>query len=112
MFQKSNSALKGFPPFNFFIVFCVPWSILGVLALLSQMGYIGMSTFDALGIMFNIIFYFLSPLWVFSMAIFLSPGKYQCIGNVMKWLTCDWWVYSLILIGQGIFYLAMTYVFE
>lgn len=30
LFEKSNSALKGFPAINFFIVWCVPWSLLGI----------------------------------------------------------------------------------
>jgi hypothetical protein len=76
-------------------VFCVPWSILGVMALMNQLGYMGDTPYDVLGIISNIVFFFLSPLWVFSMAVFLSPGNYQCIGNVMKWLTCDWWVYVI-----------------
>jgi hypothetical protein len=65
------------------------------MALMNQLGYMGDTPYDVLGIISNIVFFFLSPLWVFSMAVFLSPGNYQCIGNVMKWLTCDWWVYVI-----------------
>jgi Na+-driven multidrug efflux pump len=57
-------------------VFCVPWSILGVMALMNQLGYMGDTPYDVLGIISNIVFFFLSPLWVFSMAVFLSPGNY------------------------------------
>lgn len=34
MFKKANSAMKGFPLFNFFIVFNLPFVFIGIMALL------------------------------------------------------------------------------
>lgn len=39
MFKKSSSALKGYPLFNFFVVFNVPFVILGIIALMYSEEY-------------------------------------------------------------------------
>jgi hypothetical protein len=101
-----------FPAFNFFIVFCIPWSALGLIALLQELNKISHSTNLGLGYFFNALWLLLSPIWTFTMAFLLAPGKLACVANVLVWVSCDWWVYVLAMFGEGALYMALTIIFE
>lgn len=60
----------------------------------------------------NVIWYFVSPLWVFNICQIVVPGEIDSDDMPMVWMIQKYWGLYLIMIAQGIFYLLMTYYFE
>jgi hypothetical protein len=85
-----------FPIFNFFVVFFLPWTLLGIESLLYNNGTIGEGLFETIGIILNILFFFLSPFWTFTMSFVLITRNGSCGGGDLYQISCDWYLYVKI----------------
>lgn len=68
IFSKSSAAMKGFPALNFFVIFILPWAILGVLYYLNYEDVIDSSNQLLMEKVFILIYFIYSPLYVLSLA--------------------------------------------
>lgn len=74
LFDKSSSAMKGFPAINFFIVFILPWALLGVCYYLNYENILDSSTQLLLEKVFILIYFLYSPLYVLALCFqFIVP---------------------------------------
>lgn len=64
IFKKANSAMKGFPLFNFFVDFNLPFCFVGVVSLLYINEYIDRDVWAGLGATLTISYFFYSPFYV------------------------------------------------
>ncbi|EGR27806.1 hypothetical protein IMG5_188760 [Ichthyophthirius multifiliis] len=115
LFQKSNNALKFYPLFSYFIIYSLPWILVGLIYLLYNNDYLSDDTYVGLNGFCQVICLIFSPLFNLNMSFNSISGDFKMSEKDKKYfhLTIQsTYAYIGFNILTAFMYFALTFIFE
>ncbi|KRW99727.1 P-loop containing nucleoside triphosphate hydrolase [Pseudocohnilembus persalinus] len=113
LFSKSSSAMKGFPAVNFFLIFILPWSLLGGAYYLNYEELISWYTYQLLQRFLTLLYFIFSPLFVlYSACTNIKSSNNEGFDIPFYSYSNSQGFYNWILFAQFIIYSLLTVYLE